>query len=112
MKPTNAQTVLRWLKERIFVVTDDGRVLKNRMELKQRINKRRGSNRGDPRVDLCNEGKRISFSVSRLLWMSRTRTTVPIDFEIHHLDENPTNNSWTNIVAVHKTDHLKFHYKG
>ncbi len=78
-------------------------------EITQRVNKRRGSERGDPRVDLCNKGFRVSINVSHLAWMVYTKQVLPPNFEIHHIDENPLNNHPSNLIAVHKLDHLKLH---
>jgi hypothetical protein len=78
-------------------------------ELTQRINNRQRSERGDPRVDVCYDSKKISIHISHLVWMFYTDCVLPEDFEIHHLDENPLNNIYHNIIAVHKKDHLKIH---
>ena len=42
--------VCQWLVDGVFRV-EDGKVFKGEKELAQRINKRKGSERGDPRVD-------------------------------------------------------------
>ena len=78
-------------------------------ELTQRINKRSRSNRGGNRVDVRYQGYRISIHVSHLVWMSHTEQLLPPGYEIHHKDEDPTNDRWENLIALHPLDHLKFH---
>ena len=43
--------------------------------------------------------------------MSHTYEIPPDNWEIHHLDNNPQNNSWSNLILLHPLDHLKFHTK-
>lgn len=100
--------VCRWLKEGVFEVVE-GRVYKNGREIPQRLNKRKGSNNGDPRVDLYHEAKRKSCHVSQLVWMQSSGVPIPQGFEIHHRDENPLNNQWDNLICVHSLDHIKLH---
>ena len=100
--------VCQWLKDGIFRV-ESGKVFKGNLELTQRINKRKNSERGDPRVDLCHERKRRSCHVSQLTWMQETGQSIPKGFEIHHRDENPLNNSPENLICCHPLDHTKLH---
>ena len=116
MKTASNEDVLRWLLSGVFVVNPDkGDVIKiesklgSNYKLKARINRRNRSDIGDPRVDLYYEGKRKSCHVSNLVWMSRTGSIVPEGFEIHHIDEDPTNNNWNNLICVHSMDHVKLH---
>ena len=103
--------VLRWITEGVFQIErgEETRIIKNGQELVQRINKRKNSHRGDPRVDLWHEGKRRSCNVSHLVWMLCTGRVIPEGFEIHHADEDPLNNSFENLVCVHPLDHGKLH---
>lgn len=55
--------------------------------------------------------KRKNISVSKLVWMWMTRCLVPNGFQIHHRDEDRTNNSWPNLICLHQLDHRKFHTK-
>lgn len=80
-------------------------------ELTQRILKRRGSERGAYRVDIRFNNKRISIHVSHLIWMSNTGRTLPEGFEIHHINEDPTDDRWSNIIAIYSLDHPKLHVK-
>lgn len=41
--------------------------------------------------------------------MAGALRTVPDDFEIHHIDEDRYNDSFDNLVALHKMDHEKIH---
>lgn len=91
------------IEENPVRISNRGRVLK------PTINFRKRSNRGDPRVDIWHKGKRKSINVSHLVWMYHTRTTLPPGFEIHHIDENPENNNFSNLICVHCLDHLKLH---
>lgn len=50
-----------------------------------------------------------TIAVSRVVWMSQTLSRVPREFEIHHRDGNPTNNSWQNLYCLHVLDHRKLH---
>lgn len=100
--------VLHWFQEGIYTLQED-QVYKGDKRLTQRLNTRRGSERGDARVDLWHNNWRRSCHVSTLVWMVNTGRVIPDGFEIHHLDENPENNSFPNLVAVHSLDHLKLH---
>ena len=120
-KTATKEEVLEWLlTERIQVKEfDSGEVhiykqslLNGKITYKllsQRNNVRKRSDRGDPRVDIRFENKRKSIHVSHLVWMVNTQMCIPKDFEIHHRDENPRHNIFTNLLCVHKLDHLKLH---
>jgi len=60
-------------------------------------------------VRLYWNGKRKAIAVSRLVWMSKTLQPIPSNFEIHHRDENPNNDAWTNLLCLHESDHRKLH---
>lgn len=107
-KPATKSQVLEWLRAGVYTV-DGTRIYKGDVELVQRINKRRTSHNGDARVDLYHEGCRISMHVSHLVWMSNTNQVLPKGFEIHHDDEDCTNNQWYNLICVHPLDHNKLH---
>lgn len=111
--------VLKWLRAGVFQVhiRDSGEVqVMKRVNtkptyvvLKQRLNKRKNSDRGDMRVDLCHETLKRSINVSHLVWMSVTGRAIPKGWEIHHIDDDPLNNTWENLVCLFPDDHLKFH---
>lgn len=103
------QEILKWLRRNVFIVVDGEVYTRTGRKLKQRINKRRRCEHGDPRVDLCYKGKRISIHVSHLVWMSNTDCVLPDGFQVHHRDEDPTNNNFENLIAVHPLDHTKLH---
>ena len=84
-------------------------VFNNGRLLAQRINKRRRMRDGDPRVDIWSGGKRLSINVSHLVWMQHTNSLLPAGWEIHHRDENPYNNSFSNMLCLHPLDHQKLH---
>lgn len=50
-----------------------------------------------------------SIGVGRLVWMSVTKEVIPNNWEIHHIDQNPLNNSWGNLQCLHPLDHQKLH---
>lgn len=108
-KQVSKQEVLDWLQEGAFTISDGEVYTRAGRRLVQRENKRRGCDHGDARVDLKYGGKRRSINVSHLVWMWNTKTVIPDGFEIHHNDEDPTNNNWDNLIAVHSMDHLKLH---
>lgn len=60
-------------------------------------------------VRLYGLDKRKAIAVSRLLWMAATNSPIPRNFEIHHRDEDPSNDCWDNLICLHKSDHLKMH---
>lgn len=60
-------------------------------------------------LNLYDQGKRINVMVHKIVWMAGTMSTVPRNFEIHHRDLDPTNNSFNNLICVHKIDHAKLH---
>jgi hypothetical protein len=48
---------------------------------------------------------------SRIVWLSVTLCPLPSrDWEIHHLDRIPSNDRFSNLIALHKLDHRKLHY--
>lgn len=55
-------------------------------------------------VDLCKDGKKKRYSIHRLVWET-FNSSIPEDYEINHIDENPLNNCISNLSAVsHKTN--------
>lgn len=107
------EDVFSWFEECIFsvLVDEDGNadVYKGDRKLTQRINSRKGMEGGDPRVTLSHDGSKRDCNVSQLVWMCNTSCVIPDDFEVHHIDENPLNNSFENLLLVHKNDHPKLH---
>lgn len=102
--------VLQWIRAGVFVVRGD-EVFKGDRKLAVRRNTRRRCNNheGDPRVDLWHDGKRRSCHISQLVWMSCSDAVIPAGWEIHHIDEDPDNNEFSNLVCVHPVDHAKLH---
>jgi hypothetical protein len=103
------QEILDWLLDGAFSVADGQVYSRSGRQLVQRINKRKGCEHGDPRVDLCYCNKRASINVSQLVWMWNTKSVVPDRFEIHHRNEDPTDNDFNNLLALHPIDHGKLH---
>lgn len=50
-----------------------------------------------------------ALPVSHAIWMAVTQCPIPLDFQVHHRDLDPTNDAWINLVALHKDDHYKLH---
>lgn len=48
----------------------------------------------------------------RLVWIAGTLSPIPKGFEIHHRDEDFTNDCFENLICLHKIDHRKIHGKG
>jgi len=53
---------------------------------------------------------RRGIALHRLIWMDKLKIVIPRNWHIHHLDNDPTNNSFKNLVCLHPEDHKKFHY--
>lgn len=105
------ELVLSLLIKRVIIVTEGSNpnVIKNGRVLKQRGNPRKRSESTDPRVDICADGRVMGVNVSYLVWMQYHQECLPINFQIHHVDEDSSNNDISNLVAVHKNDHHKLH---
>jgi hypothetical protein len=52
---------------------------------------------------------RIGISLAKVVWMSVTNRVVPHGFEVHHRDEDQTNNVWSNLFCLYNLDHRKLH---
>lgn len=66
-------------------------------------------NRGALHVRIWFGGRRRMCPVAALVWMVGANDVVPPNYEVHHRDENILNNSWENLVCLHKSDHHKIH---
>lgn len=60
-------------------------------------------------VCLHEQGRRRVLTAHSLVWISVTGEFPPPRFEIHHDDEDPTNNTWHNLYCMHPNDHDKLH---
>jgi hypothetical protein len=103
------QEILEWLQEGVFYLAGGHVFTRAGRQLAQRINNRNRCEHGDPRVDLWYSGRRASINVSHLVWMWHTNYVLPDGFEIHHRDEDCTNNEFDNLLALHPIDHGKLH---
>ena len=108
-KPVTKQEVLDWLQEGAFTISDGEVYTLAGRKLVQRENKRKRCDHGDPRVDLVCDGRRKSMHVSQLVWMWHTNAVIPDGWEVHHMDEDPNNNDFDNLLCLHPIDHAKMH---
>jgi hypothetical protein len=49
------------------------------------------------------------IAVSRVVWMVGTGVVIPEGFQIHHHNEKPWDNAFTNLICLHHNDHEKWH---
>lgn len=87
---------------RVFGTTIKGR----RVEVKQEVNGKAGDYLG---IRIKCKGRRRKIAVHVLVWMAGTLSIRPTNWQVHHLDENPLNNTFTNLICLHPMDHQKFH---
>ena len=97
------QDILEWLNRDIYEIEDMDvykgvKIKKGNLVLSKTINKRRGSERGDERVDLFYGGKRRTVNISWLVWMKSNGEVLPDGWEIHHIDNDPLNNHPDNLI--------------
>ena len=59
------------------------------------------------RIKINNHRKKVT--VCRIIWMVFHKCIVPKDFEIHHWNFDPYDNTYTNLIALHKDDHSMIH---
>jgi hypothetical protein len=50
-----------------------------------------------------------AMPVSHCVWLWKTRTPIPPGFEIHHRNEDGSDDRWKNLFALHELDHKKLH---
>ena len=51
----------------------------------------------------------IHVPVARVVWLAGNDCPLPHGFEVHHLDGDPRNNGFSNLVALSERDHRKMH---
>ncbi len=60
----------------------------------------------------CYKGRRYftqhKWAMHRVVW-EHYNGSIPVDFEIHHIDENPHNNTIENLELVKKGEHQRMH---
>lgn len=54
---------------------------------------------------------KITIMYSRLIWMIGTGEKIPANYEIHHINEDHSNNAFSELICVHHIDHAKLHNK-
>lgn len=69
----------------------------------------RHSNGRNDCITLYWKGKRINTTVAKVIWMRSRDRTLPEGVEIHHLDEDHSNNHWRNLLAIVACDHTFAH---
>jgi hypothetical protein len=68
-----------------------------------------GKNFDRPLVRIYHCAKLIRILVHQIVWIAGTGREIPPGFEIHHMDEDPTNNKFENLICVSRADHMKLH---
>lgn len=63
-----------------------------------------------PRICIKCKGRQSSRSLCKLIWMYSRNTVVPKDCEVHHLSTDHTDDSWDNLICIHKDDHRMIHW--
>ena len=103
--------VVQLLRNGVYKVDGDGTVLRAWTGKEDRpVKPYKGNEEGHLFVRLYHNKKRKTCAVARLVWMATTLQPIPWNFEIHHQDEDVTNNRWSNLYCLHKLDHRKYHY--
>ena len=67
---------------------------------------------GYARVDIVQDGIRVSKLIHRLVAFAFLPFRQSIDMELHHIDNNKENNCSDNLEWLTKVEHLKKHRKG
>ena len=63
-----------------------------------------------PSVRIHVRSQQIQIQISRIVWMVSRNSLIPKDFEVHHLDEDYTNNNHRNLICLHRDDHKYLHH--
>lgn len=92
----------------IYFVSNKGRV-KSKAGYEAIILKPNITSSGYYRVDIVQEGKRISRFIHRLVAASFLEMPKHIDMQLHHKDYNKSNNCVDNIEWLTIEEHLKIH---
>ena len=53
-----------------------------------------------------------SFEYARWVWQAYTGQSIPKGYVIHHIDEDPTNNDYSNLQMMTWQEHLSLHHTG
>lgn len=54
------------------------------------------------------QGRRRTIVRAKLVYLAGSRRPIPNDFDIHHLDEDPYNDDYENLISLHKDDHKNY----
>lgn len=103
-KLSDQQVLDRVLSGRWVVDTERGIVLSHGEEVAQTTD-----DQGHVFVQLYDGGFRRTISLGLLVWMAEAGTTLPPEFEVHHMDKCKSNCCWSNLLALHHRDHDKMH---
>jgi len=105
------EEVLELIKKEAYAVDfEEGKVF-NGSGVELTIRYKRGKNKEYPTVRFWKSPKQIEIAVSAVVWMIGNDCLIPEDFEIHHIDKDPTNNAFNNLIALHRNDHRdKVHF--
>lgn len=94
-----------------YFVSNKGRI-KSYNQYEAFIMKARETNNGYLRIDLIEQGQRVSRLVHRVVASSFLETPKSINMELHHKDFNKKNNNADNLEWLTIAEHKKKHTKG
>lgn len=117
-KQASFEDIVSWINNGEFILKNS-RIYKRKkvsnrnilVELQGRSSPRNRSDTSDIRFDIRSKGRRKTVFLHQFVWMFHTRYPIPDGFEVHHVDEDNTNNDFSNLVLLHPVDHTKIHNK-
>jgi len=59
---------------------------------------------------VCTHGKEKLMTAQRWVWLNHYSYITP-GMEIHHIDEDKSNNDVSNLMMVAKPEHMKIHWR-
>lgn len=108
---TNKQ-VISLFRRGIYRVREDGEIIGKRGKVLKGITSgTRDNGREYIRLFYKHKYKR-NLPKAHAVWMGTTLRSIPKGFEIHHRNEDVTDDRWENLFCLFKMDHDKLHGKG
>lgn len=106
------KVALQWLRQRYRVDIVAGEIysIRTGKPLARFYNEKHDPEHRHPFVRLADRhGQRRGISVARVVWMVSRNAAPPHQCDIHHLDGDPLNNHYLNLVCLHHVDHGLLH---